>query len=138
MRTLNIVGIVALVTVILLIVGFRTVFKLAFGPIHSSGQIAISEERTIEFNQKYEADFAAVFYDVTFRNDGVTLGTATFHNSDWNSYVSVDSSENRIFIAVIDTPNAYVLSFDSNFSNTSDSIYSIDNFNLQNVIKARK
>lgn len=101
-----IIGILATIftLLIIIVVGGFWFFRQAFGPLERTIEIPLTDSKTLVCNEVYNADFAAVFYDVDFKlNDKgkiINLGQATFQNDQWDKLVKLDSIH-----------NCYILSF---------------------------
>lgn len=82
------------VILILLVIGFFWMLKQAFGPIERTGELELSDELTLQYQETYNADFADVFYDVTFelpnsKGELFEIGHGTFNNEGWESKIQV-------------------------------------------------
>lgn len=69
-------------------IGASWVVTEAFGPKYRTVEIEMSNNRTLICEETYNADFAAVFYDVKFtlkdkRKNLIELGKATFTQDNW-------------------------------------------------------
>ena len=98
----------SLVLLFIIVVVGHYVFKQAFGPIESSRLIKIDDNYKLHCKETYNADMAAVFYDVDFtltNKNGTSqkLGSATFLDENW--YKSI-----HLFVL----PNWFVLPVDEN------------------------
>ena len=143
MRTTKRIILVLLGFFVLASVSIPVLVWLAFGPIHSSGVILISQNRSIEYKETYHGDFAEEFYDVEFIMNDSTIGFYTFHNMDWNKHVFIDSLSNKIFLFIADSSlekrginGYYLISFDSKFENVIDTVFNkTEEFNYQDEMK---
>ena len=87
-KTFKILLIIVLV-IIGLLLGAKWFLKEAFGPKYRTIEIELNNNRTLICEETYNADFAAVFYDVDFalkekNKDEIELGRATFSNENWD------------------------------------------------------
>ena len=75
------------ILVIGLLSGAKWFLTEAFGPKYREVEIPISPDRKIIGEETYNADFAAVFYDVDLSlingQDTTKLGRTTFNREDW-------------------------------------------------------
>ncbi|WNB17763.1 hypothetical protein [Marivirga arenosa] len=95
------------ITLVLLVIGFFWMLRQAFGPIERSGELELSDELTLQYQEMYNADFADVFYDVTFelpnsKGELFEIGRATFNNENWESEVQFVESNNCLIFIVQD------------------------------------
>lgn len=114
----------------LIIVSIPLTVWLAFGPIHSSGEIQISEKFKIEYEETYNGDFAGEFYDVRFKETDSIIGFHTFRNMDWAEHIFVDSLSDRTFLFIADSSldknklnGYYLISFEADFQNIIDTVF---------------
>jgi hypothetical protein len=103
---------------------------LAFGPIHSSGEILVSEKLKIEYEETYNGDFAGEFYDVRFKGTDSIIGYHTFHNMDWAEHFFIDTLSDRTFLFIADSSldkksmnGYYLISFEPGFQNIIDTVF---------------
>ncbi len=73
---------------ILIVFGGYWFLRQAFGPLERTVEIEISNSQTLICQEIYNADFAAVFYDVDFKlidnEQTFDLGAATFSKDSWD------------------------------------------------------
>ncbi|WP_339756206.1 hypothetical protein [Algoriphagus aquimarinus] len=127
----------------LIIVSIPLTIWLAFGPIHSSGEIQISEKIKLEYKETYNGDFAGEFYDVSFKGNDSIIGFHTFHNMDWAEHCLVDSLRGRTFLFMADSTldkkrlnGYYLISFEPGFQNIIDTVFNeTEKFNYQDKMK---
>src|SRR4051812_14010023 len=77
--------------VVFLLAGIR-IFKEAFGPKQKTVTIQVARDSFLKCRETYNADMAAVFYDVDFKlinkgNDTTDLGSATFLVDNWKKNI---------------------------------------------------
>jgi hypothetical protein len=94
------------IILVIVVVGGLWIVKQAFGPSERTVEIAVTDTQTLVCKEIYNADFAAMFFDVDFKlinNDNdktINLGQATFSDDQWDKKIKLDS-----------VSNCYVLSF---------------------------
>ncbi|SIR50542.1 hypothetical protein SAMN05421545_3962 [Pontibacter lucknowensis] len=79
--------------------------KSAFGPSYKTVSIDLGSGKTLVGEETYNADFAAVFYDVdlklvTQELDTFKLGRATFHDENWHKSLRLDTVGNWFALPV--------------------------------------
>lgn len=94
---------ITLIILIIIIIGFFWMVKTAFGPSfktinvdHSIGKLICEEE--------YNADMAAVFYDVEFKLESkdkqlINLGKLYFQREDWQTEFELKENENWYYLS---------------------------------------
>ena len=93
------IGIALLILIIIVVIGGFLLIKIAFGPQHKTVTIKIDENNILKCRQTYNADMAAVFYDVDFslitkNKTTVDLGSATFPTEDWKKEIRLYQIDN--------------------------------------------
>ena len=127
----------------LIIVSIPLTIWLAFGPIHSSGEIQVTEKIKLEYSETYNGDFAGEFYEVSFKENDSIIGYYTFHNMDWADHYLVDSLSDRTFLFMADSTldkkrlnGYYLISFEPGFQNIIDTVFNeTEKFNPQDIMK---
>ena len=104
-------------------------FKQAFGPIKSSRVITIDENYKLDCKETYNADMAAVFYDVDFTltsKNGVSkkLGSGTFSNENWYKRIHLFRLPNWFILPVNESNYAKLLLANRNSNLTIDTTFS--------------
>ena len=104
-------------------------FKQAFGPIKSSRVITIDENYKLDCKETYNADMAAVFYDVDFNltsKNGVSkkLGNGTFSNENWYKKIHLFTLPNWFILPVNESNYAKLLLANRNSNLTIDTTFS--------------
>lgn len=73
---------------IIVVFGGYWFLRQAFGPLERTVEIEISDNQTLICKEIYNADFAAVFYDIDFKlidnKQTFDLGGATFSKDNWD------------------------------------------------------
>lgn len=87
-KWIKIIGITVLVLVGGLFICSKWILREAFGPKYRTVEIIIDDHRTLKCNETYNADMAAVFYDVDFTLEDksdrtLKLGRASFGDEHW-------------------------------------------------------
>lgn len=113
---------------VLFIVGLY-VFKQAFGPIESSRIIIVDENYKLDCKETYNADMAAVFYDVDFTltsKNGVSkkVGSGTFSNENWYKNIHLFTLPNWFILPVGESNYAKLLLANRNSTLTIDTTFS--------------
>ena len=88
-----------------LLFGANWFLKEAFGPKYKTIEIELNNERTLICDETYNADFAAVFYDVNFllvenNKDTLKFGRATFSNENWQKNIKLIEFENWLILPI--------------------------------------
>lgn len=107
----------------------RYIFRQAFGPIESSRVILVDENFKINCKETYNADMAAVFYDVDFTltdRNGVSrkLGSGTFSNENWYRNIHLFTLPDWFALPVAEVNYAKLLLANRNSSLTIDTTFS--------------
>jgi hypothetical protein len=80
---------------IFIVAGTYLMLRQAFGPLERTFEIKISDHQTLVCKEIYNADFAAVFYDVDFKlidnKEIFELGSATFSKNAWEKNLKLYS-----------------------------------------------
>ena len=113
---------------IIVLVGLY-IFKQAFGPIKSSRVITIDGNYKLHCKETYNADMAAVFYEVDFTltsNNGVSikLGNGTFSNENWYKNIHLYTLPNWFILPVDESNYAKILLTNRNSSLKIDTTFS--------------
>jgi hypothetical protein len=86
------------ITLAIVIVGGLWFLKQAFGPLERTVEIAMTDTQTLVCKEIYNADLAAIFYDVDFKLKNtdkiINLGQATFSDDQWDKKIKLDSVNN--------------------------------------------
>ena len=123
---------IALIIVIgIIFFGIPLLLKFAFGPINSTGEIQITNDLQLEYDETYMSDFAGEVCDVTFKNDNRVIGKYIFHNMNWREDVVIRTHLGKTYLIMPDSNmnkdvslGYYVVSFNNEFENVTDSVYS--------------
>jgi uncharacterized protein YxeA len=118
-----------LIFLLLIVVVGLYVFKQAFGPIESSRIIKIDDNYTLNCKQTYNADLAAVFYDVDFTLTSKTglskqLGSGTFSNKNWYKNLRLFTLHNWYILPVDESNYGKLLLANKNSSLKIDTTFS--------------
>jgi len=111
-----------------LLIGAKWFLTEAFGPKYREVEIPISTDKKIRGEETYNADFAAVFYDVDLslinEKDTIKLGRTTFKREDWEK--NLDLIENGEWTLLLIKDNTYfqVLGKNKKTDQTIDTIFS--------------
>lgn len=104
-------------------------FKQAFGPIESSRVIKIDDNYILHCKETYNADMAAVFYDVDFTLTSINgiskkLGSGTFSHENWYKKIHLFKFPNWFILAVNESNYAKLLLANRNSTLTIDTTFS--------------
>lgn len=93
---------IALIILIILIIGFFWMIKTAFGPTYRTVEIENSLGKLI-CEEEYNADMAAVFYDVEFKLKSkderlINLGKLFFQREDWQTEFELKENDNWYYL----------------------------------------
>lgn len=96
------IAIVFGVLILGIIIGIPIIIKLAFGPTSRTIEIEKPLGKLI-CHETYNADIAAVFYDVDFTltsnsSETFDLGTLTFHKDDWKEKIELNQIGNWYYL----------------------------------------
>ena len=94
-----------LVLLVVFAVAFMWIVKAAFGPSHETVSIDLGRDKTLVGEETFNADFAAVFYDVdlklvTQNLDTFKFGRTTFHDENWHRSLRLDTVGNWFVLPV--------------------------------------
>jgi hypothetical protein len=121
------------VTLIILIVVFLLVaswfLKEAFGPKHKTVTIQLNRDSFLKCREAYNADMAAVFYDVDFTlinkgNDTTDLGSATFLVHNWKKNIRLYNVADWFILPVKDMSHSKLLIKNKRLDITADTVLS--------------
>ena len=103
------IGIVLVILVVVLFIGVSWIFREAFGPKYRTVRIKLDNERILVGNETYNADLAAVFYDVNFtmetKETGIyKLGWGTFSDEHWDKSIDLYDIANWIVLPIRGNP----------------------------------
>ena len=94
--------------------GANWFLKEAFGPTYRTVEVELNNNRILVCDETYNADFAAVFYDVKFKlksdNDKlIELGQTTFSTENWEKEIKLIEIEDWILLSVNNENSYYKL-----------------------------
>lgn len=118
-----------LVLLVVLAVAFMWIIKSAFGPSHKTVSIDLGSGKTLVGEETYNADFAAVFYDVDLklvtRNlDTFKFGRATFHDENWHRNLRLDTVGNWFALPVKESSYSKLLLANRITKESRDTVFS--------------
>ncbi len=109
---------------------FKLIIKEAFGPKVSEITIPLNNNSNLECKQTYNADLAAVFYDIDFSlvestGDPIYLGKSTFSTDKWQNFCKISFLRNWIILQISE-PGSYaeIFTYNRNSSSRKDTIFS--------------
>lgn len=94
---------IALISLIIIIIGFFWLVKTAFGPTFKTVEINNPVGKLI-CEEEYNADLAGVFYDVDFKletkvKQQINLGKLYFQKEDWQTEFELKENENWYYLS---------------------------------------
>jgi hypothetical protein len=94
---------ITLIILIIIIIGFFWMFRTAFGPTFRTVKIDNPVGKLI-CEEEYNADMAAVFYDVDFKLETgekqiIDLGKLYFQKEDWQTEFDLKENENWYYLS---------------------------------------
>ena len=116
------------------------IFTQAFGPIESTRVITMDENYKLNCKETYNADMAAVFYDVDFtltsKNEfSKKLGSGSFSNENWHKNIHLFTLSNWFILPVAEINYAKLLLANRNSSLTIDTTFSPLNLRYDSLWK---
>jgi hypothetical protein len=128
-KWIKIIGITALVLVGGLFICSKWIMKEAFGPKYTTFEIKIDANRTLKCSETYNADMAAVFYDVDFTIEDKTdktlkLGRGSFGDEHWAKDIHLHSIVDWLVLPVSDYSYAKILMTNKLSTQNKDTILS--------------
>jgi len=86
--------VIVLVSIGIIFICFLWILREAFGPKYRKVDIKIDDNRTLHCSETYNADMAAVFYDVDFiledkSNKNLKLGSCTLGDDNWEKKIKL-------------------------------------------------
>lgn len=111
-----------------LLIGAKWFLTEAFGPKYREVEIPISSDKKIIGEETYNADFAAVFYDVDLSlingQDTTKLGRTTFNREDWEKNLELIESGEWTLLLIKDNTYFQVLGTSKKTDQTIDTTFS--------------
>jgi hypothetical protein len=103
--------------------------KEAFGPKYRTVNISIDKNKTLIGHETYNADFAAVFYDVNFElivnnKDTFKIGNGTFSNENWDKVIRLYEIDNWFILPVNDNSYSKLLMTNKISRQSIDTVFS--------------
>lgn len=97
--------IVLVILIAILFIAFRFLMKEAFGPKYRQVNIILDNGATLIGKETYNADLAAVFYDVDFElktnnSEVYKLGSGTFIDENWSKRIRIYEIANWMILPV--------------------------------------
>ena len=125
------IGIVLGILVVVLFIGVSWMFREAFAPKYRTVRIKLDEERVLVGNETYNADFAAVFYDVNFsletKETGTyKLGRGTFSDEHWDKNLELYNIANWIVLPIRNNPLKILLTEKTTKANIDTILNPVD------------
>ena len=129
-----------LVILLIVVVAGLYMFKQAFGPIESSRAIKIDDNYTLNCKETYNADLAAVFYDVDFtltNRNGLSkkMGSGTFSNENWHKNIRLFTLPNWYILPVDESSYGKLLLAKKNSTLKIDTTFSPLNLRYDSIWK---
>jgi hypothetical protein len=124
------------------LIAFRFLIKEAFGPKYRQVSIILEDDRTLIGKETYNADMAAVFYDVDFylktNKAGVyNLGAGTFLDEDWSRHIKVYDLGDWIILPVRNGSYSKILITNKSSHLNIDTILSPQNLRYDKLWKEK-
>ena len=128
-KWIKIIGITALVLVGGLFICSTWILKEAFGPKNRTFEIKVDDNRTLKCSETYNADMAAVFYDVDFTledktNKTLKLGSGSFSDEHWAKHIHLHTVADWLVLTVSDYSYAKILLTNKFSTQNKDTILS--------------
>ncbi len=110
----------------------------AFGPITKTKKIKLDKIRTLNCEETYNADMAAVFYDVKFTLESksgknLEMGWCSFDNENWKIQLHCYQIGNWIVLSVREEPCAKILFANELTRETNDTVLSPQNLRYDSL-----
>jgi len=124
--------VIVLVSIGIIFICFLWILREAFGPKYRNVEIKIDDNRTLHCSETYNADMAAVFYDVDFiledkTNKNLKLGSCTFGDDNWEKKIKLHNIADWIVLTVSDNSYAKILMTNKcSEQNKDTTLYPID------------
>jgi hypothetical protein len=140
-RIFKILLIVVLV-ILGLLLGAKWILKEAFGPKYRTVEIELNNDRKLVCEETYNADLAAVFYDVDFilkdkNKEDINLGQASFSNENWDKKIKLVESGDWIILPIDQGAYSKVLMSNDRLKILKDTTFSPLELRYDNVWKAK-
>jgi hypothetical protein len=139
-KWIKILFITSLVLVVIILGCSKWILKNAFGPKYRTVEIKVSESITLKCEETYNADLAAIFYDVDFtlkeeNNKIFKLGRGSFNDEHWARNIHVNTFADWIILLVIENSYAKMLSVNKVSNQYKDTILSPHNLRYDDIWK---
>jgi hypothetical protein len=129
------------VLTIIVVVGGYWFLRQAFGPLERTVKIEIADSQRLICKEIYNADFAAVFYDVDFKlidnEQTFDLGSATFSNDNWDKELKLHSIGDWYVLPARDNSYLKILATNKKSRIHKDTVLSPHNLRSDKVWKSR-
>ncbi len=128
-KWIKIIGITALVLLGGLFICSKWILKEAFGPKYRTVEIKLDDNRTLKCSETYNADMAAVFYDVDFTledktNKTLKLGGGSYADEHWAKDIHLHSIGDWVVLPVTEISYAKILMTNKLSTQNKDTILS--------------
>ena len=128
-KWIKIIVISALVLVGGLFICLKWILREAFGPKNRTVEIRIDDNRTLKCNETYNADIAAVFYDVHFTLEdksykALKLGSGSFADEHWAKDIHLYTVADWLVLPVSEYSYAKILLTNKFSTQNRDTILS--------------
>ncbi len=125
-----------------LLLGAKWILKEAFGPKYRTVEIELNNDRKLVCEETYNADLAAVFYDVDFilkdkNKEDINLGQASFSNENWDKKIKLVESGDWIILPIDQGAYSKVLMSNDRLKILKDTTFSPLELRYDNVWKAK-
>ena len=112
-----------------LLLGATWILKEAFGPKYRTVEIELNKDRKLICEETYNADFAAVFYDVDFvlkekDKEDINLGQATFSDENWDKDLKLIEIGDWIILPIDQGALSKALIRNRRYKTTKDTTFS--------------
>ena len=134
------IAIAFIVLVAILFIGVNWIIREAFGPKYRTLKVPLNDRQTLIGDETYNADFAAVFYDVEFTlettNEGThNLGRASFSDEHWNKDIRLYNISDWFVLPVNDGSYTKILFANKIDRKSKDTIFSPNNLRYDELWK---
>lgn len=140
-KCIKIIFITTLVLVGGILICSKWILREAFGPKLRTVEIKIDDKRTLKCNETYNADMAAVFYDVDFTledksNKTVKLGRGSFAHEHWAKDIHLYTVANWFVLPISDYSYAKILLTNKFSNHNRDTVLSPIDLRYDSLWKA--
>lgn len=133
--------IAVLILIFVLFIGTYILLKEAFGSKYRKIKMVLSETQTLVGYETYNADMAAVFYDVDFeletKTDTLVLGSGTFSHEDWQKSIKLHEIADWFVLPVSDGSYSKLLLKNKLSRRNIDTTFSPLDLRYDNLWKTR-